>query len=247
MTTAERLTAVAENVAKVYESGKTAGATSEYDSFWNRYQDNGNRTQYAAAFGGLGWTAENLKPKYDVICVGNCAQMFYSSGFKGDLAKHFEDSGITLDLSGATSTHSLFNTADKITRIGVINITASGNANSALFAYCQSLVTIDKLVVNATNTFVSWFQSCTALENLTVEGTIGQTGLTLQYSTKLSKASIASVINALSDSTSGLSVTLSKTAVSTAFETSAGAADGSTSEEWAALVATKPNWTVNLV
>ena len=41
MSIAEKLTTVAENVPKVYEAGKKA----EYDAFWDKYQNNGKRTQ----------------------------------------------------------------------------------------------------------------------------------------------------------------------------------------------------------
>ena len=84
------------------------------------------------------------------------------------------------------------------------------------------------------------------LENIIFEGEIGKE-IDIQHSHKLTKASITSIINALSSTTSGLSVTLSKTAVNTAFETSTGANNGSISTEWSALVATKTNWTINLV
>ena len=50
----------------------------------------------------------------------------------------------------------------------------------------------------------------------------------------------------LTDTASGKTITFSKTAVNKAFETSAGANDGSTSAEWLALVGTKPNWTISL-
>ena len=51
---------------------------------------------------------------------------------------------------------------------------------------------------------------------------------------------------ALSTTTTGLTVTFSKTAVDKAFETAEGANDGSTSPEWLALVATRPNWGIGL-
>ena len=76
---------------------------------------------------------------------------------------------------------------------------------------------------------------------------ITKNGFDVQWSTELSKESIISIINALSDTTTALTVTLSKTAVNNAFETAKGNADGSTSEEWAALIATKQNWTISLV
>jgi hypothetical protein len=70
------------------------------------------------------------------------------------------------------------------------------------------------------------------------------------WSTSLSKESITSIINALSDSTSGFSVTFSKQAVDNAFGYVIDDYewfDGTNSAEWKALVATKPNWTINLV
>jgi hypothetical protein len=66
---------------------------------------------------------------------------------------------------------------------------------------------------------------------------IGQKNFNVHWSPKLSKASIESIINALSSTTSGLTVTISKTAKEAAF----------TSAEWSALIATKSNWTISLV
>ena len=62
----------------------------------------------------------------------------------------------------------------------------------------------------------------------------------------LDKANTTSVINALSATTTGQTLTLNLSAVNAAFETSSGAKDGSTSTEFAALIATKTNWTIIL-
>jgi hypothetical protein len=99
-----------------------------------------------------------------------------------------------------------------------------------------------RLRVNAA-TFSNCFNNMTMLETLIFEdgSTIGGNGFNVQWSTKLSKASITSVVNALSSTTSGLSVTFSKTAVNNAFS------GGSTGAEWTALANTKSNWTINLV
>ena len=92
------------------------------------------------------------------------------------------------------------------------------------------------------------FYYCSRLTEVRfVHGSVIAAAIQFQQSTKLSHASIESIINALSDTTSGLTVTLSLAAVNSAFETSEGAADGSASEEWAALAATKSNWTISLV
>ena len=63
----------------------------------------------------------------------------------------------------------------------------------------------------------------------------------------LSKDSMLSVFSCLSADVSGKTLTLNKEAVDKAFETSPGAADGSTSAEWLALVAEHSNWTISLV
>ena len=108
-----------------------------------------------------------------------------------------------------------------------------------MFNGARNLVTIEKIIIktDGSQVFNGAFDTCNSLENLTIEGTIGQNGLNLQWSTKLSRASIESIANALSSTTSGLSITLSKTAKEAAF----------TDTEWADLIATKSNWTINLI
>ena len=136
----------------------------------------------------------------------------------------------------------------EVVRIGEVDLSVgTGNYWQGTFAQCTKLHTIEKLVLSEKVYPLSSFVNCYELENLTIEGIIGQNDFNVQWSTKLSKESIISIINALSVTTSGLTVTLSKTAVNNAFETAKGNADGSTSEEWAALIATKQNWTISLV
>lgn len=101
----------------------------------------------------------------------------------------------------------------------------------------SAIKTIRKIILSTKTSLVQWFDGCSNLENVTFEGTLETNQADFRWSTKLSKASIESVINALSTTTSGLSVTLSKTAVNNAF----------TTDEWTSLAGTKPNWTINLV
>ena len=124
--------------------------------------------------------------------------------------------------------------------------TSKGTNFGYMFSQCTNLTTIPQLDTSKGTNFTYMFNSCSKLTNLTMTGTIKANGMDLQHSTKLSKASIISVINALSDTTNALKVQLSKTAVNNAFETSGGVADGSTSEEWTTLIATKANWTIAL-
>ena len=90
------------------------------------------------------------------------------------------------------------------------------------------------------------FGSCYELVEVRFKGTMSYS-MKIQYSTKLSKDSILSLIACLSTEATGKTLTVSQTAVNAAFETSEGAADGSTSAEWTALVESKPNWTISLI
>ena len=106
---------------------------------------------------------------------------------------------------------------------------------------------IERLICSETTVFhITAFQNALEITYIGFEGVIAQNGLNLQWSTKLDKESHVKLVNILSSTTSGLSVTVSQTAVNKAFETSAGANDGSTSQEWLNLIATKSNWTITL-
>lgn len=91
-----------------------------------------------------------------------------------------------------------------------------------------------------------FFTGMTALREIRFQGVIGLS-LDLSEAPMLSAASMENVISCLSGSASGLTLTLSESAVNAAFETAEGAGDGSQSAAWAALIATKSNWTISLV
>ncbi len=91
------------------------------------------------------------------------------------------------------------------------------------------------------------FSGSTVLEDVTfTEGSIKQ-NITIKDSPVLRKDSIISLINGLASSASGKIAIVNLTAVNNAFESSEGAADGSTSQEWADLIATKANWTISMI
>lgn len=216
----EKLKKIAENEPKVYEAGVEKGKQAEYDAFWDTYQGKGKLKVYYMKFhgaaGSISWTNDIYNPKYEIDCTGH-NQYGASEVFYASL--YITDIKVPINCQGV-----------------YMNNTFNG---------CTNLKRIPLLRVNESTTYRQTFLSCGNLEALAIEGIIGQNGLNLQWSTKLSKASIISIINALSTTTSGLSVTLSKTAVNTAFED--GNATGSESQEWETLIATKPNWTINLV
>ena len=123
------------------------------------------------------------------------------------------DLKVDVDCSGAASIGNVFYNAPKLKRIPKVILKSDGS-----------------------QTMARAFSALPSLEDIVIEGVIGAS-VTFQSSTKLSKASIESVFGALSNTTSGLTLTLSQTAKQNAF----------TDVQWAALVATKPNWTISLV
>lgn len=218
-----------------FDDGLEEGRKSEYDRFWDAYQNNGSRVNYFFGFAGDGWNNTTFKPKHDIKPTQAYA-MFRQSKYSGDLAALLEGQGVVLDFSNCTESDFLFHTS-AFTRIGVVDLSKTNSLN---YTFQNSkIATIDKLIIKSggNQNFTYVFHSCADLVNLDIEGVIGRNGCDLQWSTKLSKASITSVINALSSTTSGLTVTLSKTAKEAAF----------TAEEWATLIATKSNWTISLV
>ena len=159
-------------------------------------------------------------------------------------------SGLTtipqLDTSKGIEFGGMFNGCSGLTTIPQLD-TSNDTNFSNMFNGCSGLTTIPQLDTSKGTGFGGMFYGCSALTNLTIAGSINTSGMNLKSATKLSKASITSVVNALSASASGKSITFSKTAIDSAFETSSGAADGSTSDEWLNLIATKSNWTISLI
>ena len=129
---------IPEGIDEVYQSGKQA----EYDYFWDIYQNNGMRGNYAYSFYNAGWTDDTYNPKYDLDCRYVCTQMFTSS----------QITDTKRDLTFAP-----------------VN---SGNNSTHVFYNAKLLKTIRKLIVNEDVTFVNWFGNCTVLENIVVEGEI---------------------------------------------------------------------------
>lgn len=254
MNISEKLQTIAENEQKVYDAGIEQGKKAEYNKFWDAIQNYGNRTYYDSAFYNAQWTKETFKPRYSIkptslascfMALNNVPPTLEQIDFV-ELAK---EQGIEFDISNCTNFHMAFATGG-ISRLGTIDMAKVTTVNMTFYgAYNQNqgLKRIERLICYPTNVFSNTFGYCRFLEYIGFEGEIATNGLDLQWSTKLSKASIESVINCLSTTASGLSVTLSKAAVNKAFETSEGANDGATSTEWTTLIGTRSNWTISLV
>jgi hypothetical protein len=127
-----------------------------------------------------------------------------------------------LDFSSATSTYGLFYS----------HHTGGYSSNDD-----NSVEEIDEFVSSEITTYDnSTFQHTVWLREIRFTGIIAKS-INFQWSKNLSKASIESIVNALSPNTSGLTCTLSQTAVNNAFTTS----------DWNTLKDTKTNWNIALV
>lgn len=222
------------NTEAAYNEGYADGQQAEHDYIWTPVEQHLNAGGGTAnLFSGAFWTINSFRPRQS-INVYNPYMLFRDSRIEADLPALLQELGIEIIIPvGMAMQYTFYNT--QFTRLGTFDLSNNIYLNGT-FQGSKKLVTIDKIICNKNTTFNSTFNELGALENITFEGELAKNGLNLQWSTKLSKASIQSVINVLSATTSGLTVTLSKTAKEAAF----------TADEWSALIATKPNWTISL-
>lgn len=184
-----------EKVAGVFE----AGAKSEWDSFWDAFQENGTRTAYPYGFSGQGWTKENFKPKYNMVPSRVDSMFHTSAGLSGlDLPARLSECGVTLDTSKATSVTQMF-IYSYIDRVGVIDTTSAPSLNLVFGG--SAIRIIDKLILkkDGSQTFSSTFSSAVKLESIMIEGTIGKNGFDVRDAKLLTHDSLLSIINALAD------------------------------------------------
>lgn len=246
----------AEKIDAVYDKGKQA----EYDAFWDAVQQNGDRTDYARAF--LYWGSEYIRPKYKVVPTtlgGGYNTIYRCPNLKKIEAAYFDFSQLPYGTGGSNSHSYGFGLCPQLEEIEDVGLYPSYSYSYA-FISCYALRKVACIRVDVNTSLLNIFQSCTNLEEVTFEGEIGQ-DLKLNVCAKLTKDSITSIINHLSDTASGKTLTLSKVAVDEGFKWSGGymdengewvsfeysGTDDGSGNEWYPLVATKPNWTITLV
>ena len=219
--------------SEAYEKGKK----EEYDAFWGAFQADGKRTYYADAFRGS--TVEYVRPKHKITPKdkGGASRIFYDCKFlKKAEAAYIDLSQIP---RGSHISETYYNTftmcyeLEEVEDIGFVPTFGYGST----FAYCLNLKKVAMIRVDVDTQFSNdTFVKCTELEEITFKGEIGS-NINFQWSTKLTRASIESIINHLSDTATGKTLTLSKTAVNAAF-----------GDEWDSYVtAHKPSgWNITL-
>lgn len=188
MTIADKLKTIANNELQVYLAGKK----SEYDSFWDNFQQNGNRTDYSYAFMTEGWNDTNFKPKYPLKTT-NPSQMFFQCGMV--------DAKLECDFSICTMyTYWVFRFC-KAKHIGVVDFSNSvrGDYLGGCFAFMTNCTDIDELILSEKYEFFNTFANSPKLTNVKFSGVIGKNGLNLSPCPQLTHDSLMSVINCLKD------------------------------------------------
>lgn len=250
MSTANKLTTIAENVQKVYEAGKKA----EYDAFWDTFQQNGNRKNYQNAFGSC-FTPEIFKPKYAIVPKraynGDSPEnnMFLMTNREGGDNK-IDLTNFPIDLSHLYDTYTgnvgtVFNNANiENIFVDLTNI----QKVSTLFNYNNSSrepqnirLRITESLTSITNMF--YYMGDVPNKELTIsftEDSVLVTSFGLNQAKYVTPACIRNIFNVASDTVTGQTLTFKTEAITNAF----GSVD---SAEWQALVSSKPNWTISLI
>ena len=187
-----------EGFSMGYETGIEAGKKSQYDEFWDAFQNNGNRTDYRYAFAYTGWNVNSFKPKHAIQPI-NASNMFYSLGWSDgsatfDLKAHVEAFGIIIDFSKATNLDYCFQQA-KISKLGVIDLT-SATSLAGIFMNTYWLSWIDKIIVSENTPAINFF-NCSAT-HIVFEGVLANS-FALAQANNLDKESLDSIIVCLKD------------------------------------------------
>ena len=181
----------------VFEAGKK----SEYDAFWDTFQNNGNRTKYVNGFDGYGFNRYNFYPKYD-ITPEDASDMFSNWNTENihsmSLKERMKECGVKFDFSETTDFTRAFYYVNYFTELPELDMSMATLLNRT-FAYNYAMVTIEKLKVGAATVFKNTFEESRKIENLIIDGTIGQNGFNVNQSPNLTHESLMSIINALAD------------------------------------------------
>lgn len=238
MTNSERIQKNNEAIAECIAEAENR-PTSWYDTFWDAYQDPVH-VDCDSRFAGRGWRDDTFKPKYDIpnqpAWQTSFSKMFANCGIT-DLSKILKECGVKLDFSKVSRADQMFYWANRITAVPEIDVSNIENCY-AMFSTAANLVTIEKFKVSAKTVLNQAFYDCQALENIVVEGELAYSNISFAQSTKLSKASLYSIVNALSKSVSNYSVTFSEEAVNNAFKDI---------NEWWDLANSAHGWNIYLV
>lgn len=191
MSIAEKFEVIAD---AVYEKGKS----DKESDFWDYIQNYGKRTNYDHAF--KYWGGETLRPKHKVVPTNAHKDRGFELAFasmtyvKKLEAEYFDLSGLGLPTDSSTRHYrQTFQNCSNLEHIEDIGMQPARYYYT--FNGCHLLHTIDVLRAAENTQFTEAFGNCLKLENITIEGTIGQS-INFNHS-PLSITSLISIITHL--------------------------------------------------
>ncbi len=188
-----------------HEAGMTDGANMQKYQWWNSYQTNSDgsaRTDYAYAFAGKGWNNTTFTPTQNLTVV-NARSMFYQSGVKGSLSDILGN--VSLDFSNCTGATYCF-ASTLFSSLPALNLQKAGSVDS-IFRDSVNLTSVDLFSVGKNTVLSQAFDYCSKLQQITFGGTVAKS-MNIRWSTKLSTASIKSLLSVLTETVSGVTITL---------------------------------------
>ena len=127
-TDALTLDKMAEAIPEVYGAGKQ----SEYDKFWDAFQQNGERTDYGFAF--YKWNDLCYDPKYDISITNGQQGFRYST---------ITNTRVPITLKDGCNAVTLFNSCTQLVTIPKLILEASVKTLSGAFISCSALQEIE--------------------------------------------------------------------------------------------------------
>jgi hypothetical protein len=124
-------------VDAVHAHGEEAGKKAEYDTFWDAYQNNGNRNNYASAFFSWWWKDDIYNPKYDMVITAGATSMYQASQITDTKVK------ITLDYASSN----MFFNCSNLKTVPYLKLTEKATLIKAFFK-CEALenITFDGVI-----------------------------------------------------------------------------------------------------
>ncbi len=236
-----------------YDCGYEEGQQDNHNSFWYYFSEGGKRKNYAHAFAGKYWNKNTFSPTYDISPsnsdedVSSCMFDNFNDGNEPiDMVELTERCGISISFISAKHLQYALR-GDGVSRWGNVDLRNATDVRGIFKGNGGNKLTQIDMIVTQKGTPWQYdsFENQCALKTVHFLGVIG-CDLNLQWC-PLDKKSFISVIECLSTSTSGKTLTLNRSAVGKAFETVLDSGNGIDSSEWNYYVNKKTNWNIEYV
>ncbi len=155
MTIAEKIRAISEKIALVFEKGKSEGRRS----FMENYQLFGERNHYTGAFSGRGWTDDLYAPLYPIVHSSPATASIFTDNI------YITDTRVPIDVR-LGNLQTTFRSCNSLKTVRLIKCSESTLFNGA-FDYCTKLENVSFEGTIGTN--IS-FSACTKLYAQSIDG-----------------------------------------------------------------------------